>query len=837
MNIAFDAAAILGPMSKNRGIGNYALSQFREMISRDKDNQYFFFNIFEPFSIGEFPNLQESYFYCGRELDLLSIADGKLYGTLVRKFIHKNKINVFYITSPFESQVPVYQEAWFCNVKTVVTVYDIIPLVFKNHYFPNGDSDMEWYVKRLSVLNWVDKMIVISQSVKDDLIKYLNFSGDNIDVIWGAPSALFQEITVGENDANKLKKKYGLNNQFIMCTGGDDERKNIAGLIKAYGLTSLEFREQYDLVIVCKLQKKSEQRYTALAKKMGLSKKVIFTNFVSDEELLQLYNMAALVAFPSKYEGFGLPVVEAWACGKAVLTSDNSSLIQIAGDAAVIVNPECIEDISRGLQEAMQVDTLKQMAERGRDRLKLFQWPVVADRAIESIRQLITPEIKIHTELPKLAYFSPLPPIQSGISDYSVDIINELAHFFQIDVFIDDDYKPVCNLPSNTKVYNHKMFPKMEKRYSYKLYQMGNSLFHCYMYSYLEQYGGVLVLHDYNMHGVLQAVAFHVVNDNLKTYRDCLIKDYSESRVDEYLQQIRSGGSVKTDMEVNGFVTNYANKIIVHSNYAGEKLLRKNIGSQVCMIPHYANISPLADVADAKKKCCIDPDTTVFATFGFIHETKRAIPLLRAGIRLLKEYKNAMLLFVGKLDQTISDSFHHILSESGVSDRILVTGYVDLEQFCNYIDAADVCFNLRHPYNGENSGSLARIVARGKCVVVNDIGSFSEIPDDCCVKIPPVEKMQQGQEENLIYQVMKDIMRNHDFRKTTSERARKYAEKTLSIQTVAEQYADFIISEGGNDITEEFLHIIRQDIIQKKVYEDVEIREISKTLAYCVATY
>lgn len=832
MNIAFDAAAILGPMGKNRGIGNYTLAQFREMISRDKDNQYFFFNVFEPFSLGNYPNLHEEYFDCGKYLGLLNVADGKVYGSLLHKYLQNNKIDVFYITSPFDDKVPAYREEWFTGVKIVATVYDIIPYVFRTRYFPGGESDMGWYMDRVAKLKWMTKMLVISKSVKDDLMNYLNFPGDNIDVIWGAPSAMFQEITVGKADAELLKKKYRLKDRFVMCTGGDDDRKNIAGLIEAYGKLPHELKEQYGLVIVCKLQNASVQRYTALAKEFGVKNEVVFTNYVSDEELIQLYNMASLIAFPSKYEGFGLPVVEAWACGKPVLTSNNSSLIQIAGDAAAVVDADSVEDISHVLQETLREDVLKQLAEKGRERLKLFQWPAVADRAIAAINQL-KPEKTVETELPRLAYFTPLPPQKSGIADYSEDIIRELACNFQIDVFIDDGYRPVSDFPQNVRILNHESFPVMAQKYQYILYQMGNSTFHYYMYPYLRQYGGVLVLHDYNMHDTGQWATLHLVNDNMKTYRDYLTEDFPEPIVDEYLQCIRMGGPVDISMELNGFVTNYASKIIVHSSYAMEKLLRKDIRRTVRMIPLYAKIAPLENTADVKKRYNISPKVTVFATFGRVHEAKRAIPVLMAGIEILKEYKDAILLFVGELDKGIYDTFHQILAKSGVRDRIRVTGYIKLEQFCDYIDATDVCLNLRYPYNGENSASLARILARGRCVVVNNIGSFTEIPDGCCVKLPPVEEMRHGQEEKMIYNVMKQLMEDSELRNKIGQRARKYAESTLNIRIVAEQYSAFIKQEIVNELNEEVVSVIQRDEILKKGYTDDEIRGISRTLAYC----
>ena len=114
-----------------------------------------------------------------------------------------------------------------------------------------------------------------------------------------------------------------------------------------------ELKEQYQLVIVCKLSQEAVDGFMKLAKESGAEGRVICTNFVTDEELLIFYNLAHLTAFPSKYEGFGLPVVESWACGTPVLTSNNSSLVEVGGDGAVLVNTNDVSDITRGLVQAL----------------------------------------------------------------------------------------------------------------------------------------------------------------------------------------------------------------------------------------------------------------------------------------------------------------------------------------------------------------------------------------------------------------------------------------------------------------------------------------------------
>ena len=173
MNIAFDGIAILGAMSKNRGIGNYAVNQFREIVRQDQENRYFFFNVLEETDIfkEEIQEglLQEDDFCCVKDDFALAIPNFEMmYGALVKEYIQKNQIDIFYITSPFDGHLPPYQKEWFEGAQVVATVYDIIPYIMSERYF-SQKSDMTWYMERVDMLRWVNRLLVISQSVKDEI--------------------------------------------------------------------------------------------------------------------------------------------------------------------------------------------------------------------------------------------------------------------------------------------------------------------------------------------------------------------------------------------------------------------------------------------------------------------------------------------------------------------------------------------------------------------------------------------------------------------------------------------------------------------------------------------
>lgn len=810
------------------------------MINRDINNQYFFLNFFEEDSLSRLTNhaenLHEIYFYIGKDDYLVKEARfSDIIGDIVRNFIQEHEIDVFYVTSPFEWNFPIYQKEWFTDTKVVATVYDIIPYVMREQYLASA-SVYQAYLDRVEMLRWMDRCLVISQSVKDDMVNHLQFHPDKIDVIFGAADECFGRIEIPDALREALFAKYEINSAYVMCTGGDDERKNLGGLILAYSMLPAQLIAQYQLVIVCRLNEPSKKRYQNIIQRNHLAGRVILTDFVPNEDLIALYNLAHLLAFPSKHEGFGLPVVEAWACGTPVLTSNNSSLGEIAGDAAVLIDPFSADDLSRGLNKALTDTDLSVLRKKGEERLKLFQWDIVADLTIASLEKAISlkgaPDAAAAEKngKEKLAVFTPLPPIKSGISDYSVDILNAICGYFDIDVFIDDGYQPDHTLDRSIHIYNHREFKA--KAYKYVLYQVGNSEYHVYMYPYIMSCGGTLVLHDYNMH----AIAYHVAvqkKNSAEQYRKYLLEDYPANYANEYIRNLKQGRIHPKifEIELNGFVANYADKIIVHSDEAKTKLLQRDIGRNVKKIHSYAKIEPLVDSNAAKAALNITENTVVFSSFGHIHETKRSMPILKAFHRLCMHYSDVHYYFVGLPDTTIADELYEYIRKNQLENCVTVTGYIDLEKFTRYIDATDICLNLRYPSNGETSGSLMRILSKGKCVMINDIGSFGEIPDACCVKLPSVEAMTESREIELIYQEFERLLNDKARISRICANARKYAETYLDLEKIAKQYVSFIKDNHTSSLTEQMLRDVEKEIHTKN-YTNIQIEQLGRTLSY-----
>jgi glycosyltransferase involved in cell wall biosynthesis len=744
MNIAFDATAILGPMSKHRGIGNYGINLFKTLISSNKDIRFFCFNVFpEKITdnyIAASDNFYEKNIYVGEKLIIANNDKYEdLFGSIISQFIFENKIDIFIITSPFDRHIMRYKKKWFGHAIVTAIIYDIIPFVFKKRYLIDKNSQ-KWYMSCVDSLRELDAYFAISQSVKDDLINYLKFPQKNIYVIWGACSSIYKKIEINDKCKKALLNKYGINKKFVICTGGDDARKNIDGLIRAFGAMQQELIDQYELVIVCKLGDQSKKDYLNLAQRYGIANNVVFTGYVTDEELLGLYNLAYVCAFPSKYEGFGLPITEAFSCDIPVLTSNNSSLVQIAGNAAILVNPNKDHDITKGLEKILSMD-VSELKDRGKERLKIFNWTSVANNMLIGMKTLYGDFSYVIKAKKRIAYFSHLPPLRSGVADYSFDILNEISKYFDIDVFIDDGYTPSVILPDNVQVFNYKEY--RHENYYNTVFQVGNSEFHIYMFPFIQKYRGIIELHDFNLHGVVQDMYWK--NGNLNKYQQILNEDSEVPEISNYLEQLKSGGTITTnpyEYQVNGFVTHYSNTVIVHSNWAKMELLKRNIGIKTDVVFHYSASIVRSSTASSKDNNC----TCVISCFGIIAETKRAYQIVKALEKVSKDGYEFKFYFVGENILHEKKSFEEEIEKSGLGSKVVITGYASMDDFEKYMQQTDICLNLRYPYNGESSGTLARMLGMGKCIIVNNIGSFSEVPDCACYKISNPSQIGEEQE-------------------------------------------------------------------------------------------
>jgi len=278
--------------------------------------------------------------------------------------IRREKVDVLFSTVPGGVS--------HCPVPHVITVHDIIPLT----YPVDHPRSVQWNFKhRFPVfLKNAAAVIADSEYTKQDIMNYYGISDSHINVVpLGYDNSNFFPV-----DAPHTLDKYGLSHgEYIATVGNATFRKNHETLIAALG--SVRDRIPHRLVFAGPVNRNQELRLRTVARRCGVEDRIFFPGYVPYEDLAALYSGAALFAYISLYEGFGLPVLEAMACGTPVLASNTTSIPEVAGNAAVLVDPEDSQSVAAAIVAVID-DPLRRISMRaaGLERAKIFNWEQTA---------------------------------------------------------------------------------------------------------------------------------------------------------------------------------------------------------------------------------------------------------------------------------------------------------------------------------------------------------------------------------------------------------------------------------------------------------------------------
>lgn len=286
---------------------------------------------------------------------------------------------------PFFLAFPIYNK-----FKTVVTVHDLTPIVFPS-LFPRGiKGELKWQMQRLS-LKKANAIITDSKNSKEDIIKYIGVRESKISVVHLAAGEQFRKLKNG-NWQKKIKKKYGLPERFVLYVGDITPNKNVPRLLDAVKELKIPIvmvgknliNENYD---------KENPWNSDLNRVWELAKgdeNILRLGFVEDQDLVSIFNLATVFCMPSLYEGFGLPVLEAQACGCPVITTKEGSLKEVAGDSAFFVDAYNIDSIKEGIKKVYYDEALQdELSEKGLKNCEKFSWKKTASYTLEVYKNIL----------------------------------------------------------------------------------------------------------------------------------------------------------------------------------------------------------------------------------------------------------------------------------------------------------------------------------------------------------------------------------------------------------------------------------------------------------------
>ena len=281
---------------------------------------------------------------------------------------------------------PTHYGPRFCPVPSVISIMDLayfhFPEMFKKNDLYQLNNWTKYSVRQAA------KILTISKASKDDIIKYYRVPEDKVVVTYPGFSMKSQ---IQNSKSQIILKKYNLTGDYILSVGTLQPRKNYVRLIQALNILISQY-PNITLVIVGKKGWLWEE-ILAAPKKYGVEDKVKFLDFVPDEDLAMLYKNAKCFVLVSLYEGFGIPVLEAMANGCPVITSNVSSLPEVAGEAAVLVNPEKIEEITAAIKKVLELKPAERqkMIDKGYAQAKKFSWEKCARETLAVLEEACLP--------------------------------------------------------------------------------------------------------------------------------------------------------------------------------------------------------------------------------------------------------------------------------------------------------------------------------------------------------------------------------------------------------------------------------------------------------------
>ncbi len=390
-NIVLDLRSLESPTGK-RGIGYFNKHLFEALLSNPHPD--FKFNLLtfpgsslpSKFKVGPEDKFRSvpALFWPKKGLRKLD----PFFSLFWQRTLNQLKSELVHIPSLFETyylNVP-------NNIKSIVTLYDLIPLLFPKQYFQNEKAHV-WYKQRLEQAKNASKIITISQSSKRDIAEFLKIPSEKIEVVYGGVDARFKPID--KQKVSKIIQKYKIKRPYILTVSTHSFHKNISRIFQAFKeYINTSLNNDLNLAVVCKLIPTELKDWQRELKQLGIEKRVILTNFVEDEDLAAIYCGAEVFLFPSLYEGLGLPVLEAFACGTVVITSNVASMPEVGGDAALYVNPESVENIKSAIAQLLNDQILKQqLIKKGFSQVKKFSWNKASKQVMQIYKEIIQNKI------------------------------------------------------------------------------------------------------------------------------------------------------------------------------------------------------------------------------------------------------------------------------------------------------------------------------------------------------------------------------------------------------------------------------------------------------------
>ncbi len=626
------------------------------------------------------------------------------------------------------------------NATKLLLFYDLIPYLYFERYEQSEATYDQNYLERFNIVFEADVIYTISETVANDMSIFIGIPQDRLFNIDGSA------VKRKHLSTKKPKAMNQVPGDYILMPSGEDLRKNNMRGVKGFKAFNDKHKGKYRLIITSTFTEETKKKLR------DISKNVIFSGDVSEEELAWLYKNCASVYFPTEYEGLGMPILEGIDFNKPIACSNIAVFNEMSLDGFTYFDPHDEADMAQAIEESLSTkinsSAYKQISER-------FTWEESVKKLVKASREA-QPNIKTAKQKKRIAVVCPDPTGFSAIGKVVMESHYVMTQYFDIDYYFEagpNHRKIRVNLlPAVANCKNiSELDSELTSKYEAVVYHVGNSEYHLQTVTKALTIPGIVIFHDTNLRGLYDSLHEHgYISDDRKR---------AEKKLDSLLN---------SKSKMIGSIANNQKAILCHSLYAKkaiEDVLTKNVPVSSANLPVSASVLNSQSV---KKR---HMNIGLAGILAEIKGTKFIDLLLES-----KYFNGAKIFLIG----------HTFLNDAevkrlrGLKQIEFIGDPTDLE-FQTYLSKLDILINYRERYNGETSLSTLEALRHGVVPVVRSIGWYSELPD---------EIIKKAKTSNEVLPLVRSLIKDEQLRVSMSTEAQKIIHKDFNHY----QYSEALLS-------------------------------------------
>jgi len=706
------------------------------------------------------------------------------YTDLLHKAARRHQLDAYWTPNPLMHHVLLPTE--LSGLTVFATIYDLIPLVLRAECLDTWPEHVRReYLRRVQRLPvWADRLVFISEHSRRDYEQFDSRVSPRADVV---PLAVDHARFWPHTAPSPAREPY------VLYIGGFEcPRKNMARALEAFALlvrSAPAAWQRLAFYVVCGYNARQREAFLQRAKQLGVGERVRLTGYVDDDTLAELYRQAAVFFFPTLYEGFGLPVLEAMACGVPVVATRVSSLPEVAGDVAYYCSATDPHDMARLLLQALQErDGPSSRRAAVLARAREFRW----ERTAAAYARLFTAAMRsrLHSvhgpKRPRIAHVVAALPRPLGLFGHSADVVSCLAVNADVTIYVpqpmgrrslaDLEVKPLSELPADLEQFDAAV------------YQIdGDGPHDACVRTLAQKYPGIILLPELKLSPLATAQPHTHASSQA-------CSSSSEHRTSSGLAGRPFGPSANdcTIWESAWALAGCSHAILVGSQWARGQL---PVFDNVFVVPHVqVPIAPPEARAELefRQRFGLRPEQFVLGAFGKVNAER--LDLLLRAVRALGQQGYPVRLL---LDAGWGDAAGHACLADLAADgarSVVCTGGLDAEMLATAISVCDVVLHVRCPSAGALPLPLAAALSLGKACLVSNERQFAELPDSVCWKVD-----RGAFELQQLVAYVQTLLGQPAVRRQLETNARFFTATYATCQAAAERYLDVVrlVSAAG----------------------------------------